>query len=147
LQEAFSIFDKNGDGALSAEEIGALLEALGTSFDLEQIRTAMMKIDEDGNGEIDFQEFLEMMKRKRKKATSYEDDLKAAFAVFDKDGDGDISGVEIGRVFKALGETSTYRVNVPFFHCSSCERPCHRFLRSLQNARTNSHSHAIITHT
>jgi calmodulin len=103
LKEAFEIFDKNSDGALSATEIGAVLSRLGSDFNLEQIKKIIAKIDTDGNGEIDFDEFLKMMKQKNKR-TTYEDDLKEAFRVFDQDGDGTITGAEIQRVFKALGE-------------------------------------------
>ena len=40
-----------------------------------------------GNGEIDFPEFLTMMARKMKDTDS-EEEIKEAFRVFDKDGNG-----------------------------------------------------------
>ena len=40
-----------------------------------------------GNGEIDFPEFLTMMARKMKETDS-EEEIKEAFRVFDKDGNG-----------------------------------------------------------
>ena len=42
------------------------------------------EVDADGNGDIDFSEFLTMMARKMKDTDS-EDEIKEAFKVFDKD--------------------------------------------------------------
>ena len=50
---------------------------------------------------IDFDEFLAMM---RKYEVSEVDELRQAFSVFDKDGDGSISAKELEIVMKALGE-------------------------------------------
>lgn len=43
-----------------------------------------------GNGTIDFDEFLQMMSRKMKE-TDTEEEIKEAFKIFDKDGNGYIS--------------------------------------------------------
>lgn len=48
------------------------------------------EVDADGNGTIDFPEFLTMMARKMKDTDSAEE-IKEAFKVFDKDGNGFIS--------------------------------------------------------
>jgi calmodulin len=59
-----------------------------------------------GNGTIDFPEFLTMMARKMKE-TDTEDELKEAFRVFDKDGNGYISAAELRHVMTNLGEKLT----------------------------------------
>ena len=46
-----------------------------------------MKVDEDGNGSLDFNEFLQMMKDKVKE-NEVSEDIREAFRVFDRDGDG-----------------------------------------------------------
>lgn len=105
LKEAFSIFDKNGDGGISNDELRIFLETLGMNDQLlapllpslpyikspflirvlinslkpsskkflsffsgqkpsdKDIARLMAEVDEDGNGEIDFDEFLQMMVR------------------------------------------------------------------------------------
>ena len=59
-----------------------------------------------GNGTIDFPEFLTMMAKKMKETDS-EEELKEAFRVFDKDGNGFISASELRHVMTNLGEKLT----------------------------------------
>lgn len=59
-----------------------------------------------GNGTIDFPEFLTMMAKKMKDTDS-EEELKEAFRVFDKDGNGFISAAELRHVMTNLGEKLT----------------------------------------
>ena len=50
-----------------------------------------------GNGEIDFDEFLGMMAKKMKETDS-EEEIREAFRVFDKDGDGFLTHKELKQV-------------------------------------------------
>jgi len=65
------MFDKDGSGKIDNEEVVALLsgEDLGTHVSKAAIMQAMKEIDENGDGEIDFEEFMQMMK----KATQIDD--------------------------------------------------------------------------
>lgn len=71
LRTAFAMFDKDNSGKIDNEEVIALLqgEDLGTYISKEAIGSALKEIDSNGDGEIDFEEFMEMMK----KATEYDD--------------------------------------------------------------------------
>merc|ERR1712159_604920 len=60
----------------------------------------------DGNGTIDFPEFCTLMARKMKDTDS-EEELKEAFRVFDKDGNGFISAAELRHIMTNLGEKLT----------------------------------------
>jgi calmodulin len=64
------------------------------------------EVDEDGSGTIDFEEFLVMMSKKVK-LSDEEEDLKEAFKVFDRNGDGSISAIEFRHVMTNLGEKLT----------------------------------------
>merc|ERR1719330_1512240 len=64
------------------------------------------EVDADGNGTIDFPEFLSLMARKMKD-TDTEEELIEAFKVFDRDGNGFISVAELRHVMSNLGEKLT----------------------------------------
>ena len=60
-------------------------------------------LDSDGNGAIDFPEFLTLM-TKNLEDCDPEDILLESFKVFDRDGSGFIGVSELDRVFKLLGQ-------------------------------------------
>ncbi len=59
LKEAFNLFDIDKSGKISRDEIERLLKLKGNS---EEVNAIMEKHDINKDGEIDFKEFLEMMK-------------------------------------------------------------------------------------
>ncbi|CAN6867445.1 unnamed protein product [Brassica oleracea] len=64
------------------------------------------EVDADGNGTIDFPEFLILMAKKMKDTDS-EEELKEAFRVFEKDQNGFISAAELRHVMTNLSEKLT----------------------------------------
>jgi len=82
------------------------MRALGFEPKKEEIKKMISDIDKDGNGTIDFNEFLEMMTAKMSERDSKEEILKA-FCLFDDDEKGKISLHNLKRVAKELGETMT----------------------------------------
>ena len=68
----------------------------------DELLELVMEVDLDGNGTIDFTEFLEMMKKKASEADQMED-LREAFKIFDADQDGYINISELKRVTCMLG--------------------------------------------
>lgn len=63
LQAAFKMFDKDGSGVISADEIKEVLCFGGNNvLSTEAIEQIMVQVDENGDGEISFEEFVAMMK-------------------------------------------------------------------------------------
>ena len=97
LRDTFTSMDKNGDGLLSREELTEAIGALSGDVAIN-VENLLKTVDEDGNGCINYTEFLTA-------ATNWEKELSrerlhAAFKEFDKDGSGSISVTEL---VEALG--------------------------------------------
>jgi calmodulin len=103
FREAFSLFDKDGDGTISTRELGTVMRSLGQNPTEAELQDMINEVDADGSGTIDFPEFLVMMARKMRDTDS-EEELREAFRVFDKDGNGFISASELRRIMTNLGE-------------------------------------------
>uniref|UniRef100_A0A2K5XK70 EF-hand domain-containing protein n=1 Tax=Mandrillus leucophaeus TaxID=9568 RepID=A0A2K5XK70_MANLE len=96
FKEAFSLFDKDGDGTITTKELGAVMTSLGQNPTEAELQDMI----------IDFREFLTMMARKIKDTDS-EEEIRETFSVFEKDGNGSISAAELHHVMTNLGEKLT----------------------------------------
>jgi len=106
FREAFSLFDKDNSGSITAEELGTVMRSLGQEISNAEIQHMIQEVDTDGDGSVDFDEFLTLMTRQMQ-FSEEEDEFRAAFRVFDKDGSGSISAEELKQVMRDLGENLT----------------------------------------
>ncbi len=106
FKEAFEIFDKDKDGYITIKELGEIMKQLGQVPSETELQDMINEVDVDGNGNIDFKEFLGLMARKMRD-TDTEEELIEAFKVFDRDGNGLISSNELKHVMLSLGEKIT----------------------------------------
>src|ERR1700733_6285804 len=93
----------DGDGTITTIELGTVMRSLGQNPTEAELQDMINEVDADGNGTIDFPEFLTMMARKMRDIDS-EEEIKEAFRVFDKDGNGYISAAELRHVMTNLGK-------------------------------------------
>ncbi|XWS69384.1 hypothetical protein CRYUN_Cryun04dG0174600 [Craigia yunnanensis] len=61
LKDAFSVYDIDGNGSISAEELHEVLKSLGDECSIAECRKMISGVDNDGDGMIDFEEFKVMM--------------------------------------------------------------------------------------
>ena len=61
-----SLFDKDGDGQITSKEIMAVMKNLGQDPSEEELEEMVREVDVDGNGIVEFDEFLQLMARKLK---------------------------------------------------------------------------------
>merc|ERR1712060_664618 len=79
------------------------MRSLGQNPTEAEILDMIAEADTNGSGTIDFAEFLNLIARKIKDGDA-EEELRAAFRVFDRDGNGLISASELRHVMTHLGE-------------------------------------------
>ncbi|OQV19740.1 putative Calmodulin [Hypsibius exemplaris] len=112
LREAFRIFDKDGDGSITKEELGTVMRNLGQCPSEDELQQILCDIDINGDGMFSFEEFVGIMSNMGAigEATSAEDEekeLKDAFHVFDKQGTGYITPSDLRVVLQCMGESLT----------------------------------------
>merc|ERR1712085_195477 len=88
MKEAFDLFDNDGSGAISVNELTSAMKSLGFDVKHAVVFNMVEDLDADGSGEIEFSEFLEVMCAK----------------LSDKDRNGTLEADDLSRVCKELGE-------------------------------------------
>ncbi|XP_020181683.1 uncharacterized protein [Aegilops tauschii subsp. strangulata] len=63
LHKAFRIIDQDANGKISDMDIQRLAIEAGEHFTLDEVREMIQAADENGDGEVDMEEFMKMMKR------------------------------------------------------------------------------------
>ena len=86
----FNLFDVDGDQSITHEELGIVLRSMGQNPSEKELVDMIGEMDEDGSGTVDFEEFVILMKR-RTADSDGNDDIEAAFKVFDTKNDGLVS--------------------------------------------------------
>mmetsp|Transcript_28431 Transcript_28431/g.40017 ORF Transcript_28431/g.40017 Transcript_28431/m.40017 type:complete len:152 (+) Transcript_28431:71-526(+) len=104
LKEAFSMFDINGDGTIELHELKQVMNKLGQHPSDGELIEMINSVDDNGDNEIDFNEFLVLMKSRIVGEKDPDKELRDAFGVFDTDGSGSIDRTELKRLMKKLGQ-------------------------------------------
>jgi calmodulin len=107
FREIFNLVDRDGGGTITKEELGELMDTLGIDATPEEIDLMINEIDQDSNGEIDFEEFVAVMSRKVN-ATYTSDQVKNAFKIFET---GAPSGfIKVDTLIKSLTTYGTEKL-------------------------------------
>jgi calmodulin len=64
ILEAFKVFDKDGNGFISAAELRHIMTNLGEKLTDEEVDEMIREADIDGDGQINYEEFVKMMMSK-----------------------------------------------------------------------------------
>ena len=103
FRDAFKTFDTDEDGYLSLKELKDLLIELGVPVTNEELTEMTNEIDIEGNGTIDFKEFILLMARKMRDYDN-EDEYIEAFRIIDKNNDDLISKEELKEAMTIIGQ-------------------------------------------
>mmetsp|Transcript_24919 Transcript_24919/g.34887 ORF Transcript_24919/g.34887 Transcript_24919/m.34887 type:complete len:414 (+) Transcript_24919:75-1316(+) len=120
--DGFAAFDTDGDNRLDKNELATALKYMGQAVQKDKLDAFFAKVDTDGSGYIEWNEFLWIMrafydiKRKEFEKEYYGvarnfpefsrndiDAFIAAFHEFDADGSGALDVKELAQCFKAMG--------------------------------------------
>ena len=106
IKEAFDLFDTDGSGSIDPKELRAAMQSLGFEAKNQTIYQMITDLDKNKSGNIDFEEFLDMMTARMSDKDTREDIYKV-FKLFDDDGTNTITLKNLRRVARELGETMT----------------------------------------
>merc|ERR1712112_351542 len=93
LEEAFKLFDADGDGLITSVELKALVEKVGGCMSEGEAHGLIHQADRDGNAAIDMSEFTKLWAAIRAEA-------QKCVAELDVDKDGRVSYPEFLLVYK-----------------------------------------------
>nr|CAA76405.1 calmodulin [Geodia cydonium] len=105
FRDAFSLFDKQGDGKIDSDQVGDVLLALILNPTEAEVKKIVQEIDPDGRVRVSFEEFLPIYNSvSGKKEQGSMEDFREGLKVFDKEGNGFINSAELRHVLTSLGE-------------------------------------------
>ena len=80
--------DQDGSGTISTKELLPVLRSIGQNPTEDEILNLVIEYDVNGDGTIDFDEFLEMMSKHTRETVDQTAEMREAFKIFDRDGNG-----------------------------------------------------------
>ncbi|TMW67161.1 hypothetical protein Poli38472_012277 [Pythium oligandrum] len=115
--QQFDHYDTDKSGSINSKELLKLLQSLGEQITLKNVEEMIQQVDENSNGEVEFEEFLMILRRQKDKNVNYSaslelalifgprelDNLKRQFIKLDLDGSGYIDEHELQALIKKLG--------------------------------------------
>merc|ERR1712045_1063786 len=105
LKASFDMFDKDGNGTISHSELKSVMRRFGQNLSDSEVRDMIRSVDIDRNNEIDFKEFVHLMKSRISLDPDYE--LKLAFQMIDSDSSGTISIDELRSLMRKVNQHLT----------------------------------------
>ncbi|EFA07895.2 troponin C [Tribolium castaneum] len=109
LKRAFSMFDSSKTGSIEKEKVRTILTTLGQTYDEKQLDTLLDGEDPEGTGYLNFDSFCKVAAN----FLDNEDDevlqkeLKEAFRLYDKQGNGYIPTSSLREILVALDDQLT----------------------------------------
>ncbi|CAL4100777.1 unnamed protein product [Meganyctiphanes norvegica] len=104
LKTAFESFDTEGKGAIGVETIGNILRMMGVKVKEADLIEIVNEVDDDGSGMLEFEEFTELAAKFliEEDEEELKNELKEAFRIYDKDGQGFITNDVLREILKEI---------------------------------------------
>lgn len=103
-RDAFDLFDRDGNGKVSSDELGPLMRSLGSNPPDDHLQDLINEVDYDGDGVLNFTEFIDLMVNDRGADIDVELELIEAFHSFDTEDTGLIDSADLREAFLRMDE-------------------------------------------
>ncbi|ELU13835.1 hypothetical protein CAPTEDRAFT_18677 [Capitella teleta] len=106
LQEAFFLFDYDKDGKITTREVGAAVRSVGLNPTEAELKDMINDVTAMG-GKVDVSNLCQIIGRRLPQPKSSPTDLRDAFEVFDRQGNGMVFVSDLKHSLTTLGERLT----------------------------------------
>jgi len=109
LKKAFNMFDREKTGSIATNMMSTILRTLGQTFEEDDLELLIEEIDADGSGMLEIEEFLALCARflVEEDAEAVQEELREAFRLYDKEGNGYIKTSDLREIMRALDDKLT----------------------------------------
>jgi len=106
MLKVFQMFDQGKTGFVESSKMSTILNTLGHSFDDEELQALMEEHDEEGTGKLDFDTFSMIAGHflEEEDAEAMTQELKEAFRLYDREGNGYITTGTLREILAALDD-------------------------------------------
>ncbi|OWR44239.1 troponin C type IIIa protein [Danaus plexippus plexippus] len=106
LKKAFEAFDHEKKGCIGTVMVGTILTMLGHQITDDYLQEIIKEVDVDGSGELEFEEFVTLASRfmVEEDAEAMQQELKEAFRLYDKEGNGYITTQVLREILRELDD-------------------------------------------
>ncbi|KAK4874206.1 hypothetical protein RN001_013566 [Aquatica leii] len=111
MRKAFQMFDSTKTGFIETIKISTILNTMGQLFDDKELQLLIDENDPGNSGKVDFDGFVNIASHflEEDDAESTTQELKEAFRLYDREGNGYITTGTLKEILKALDDKLTNR--------------------------------------
>ena len=107
IEKTFDFFDEDRSGYLDAAEMTEFFKSLGEDIDADQVQKLCMALDDDGDGNVSKEEFLQWMylsERQKTHTESIKEVAQKMFALFCPNGETEMNPQQFKDKLESLGQ-------------------------------------------
>jgi len=110
FKKYFNMFDKEKKGYIHTSQVGQILRTMGQAFEERDLKQLIKEFDTDGSNQIEFEEFAALVAQfvmGDEDSGALEEELREAFRLYDKQGNGYINVSDLRDILRALDDNIT----------------------------------------
>jgi len=109
LKKAFAMFDQGKTGFIETNRVAAILNTMGQQFDSGELQVMIEEADKENTGKLNFQSFFDIAANflEEEDDEAMQNELKEAFRLYDKEGNGYITTAVLREILAALDDKLT----------------------------------------